>query len=60
MDNEQAYWLDDGETGPPTPEDDAWFSHFIASLNYPRAKRGPEPYPGQLDITEDWREGGWR
>lgn len=52
MNDKQAYWLDDGETGPPTIEDDAWFTHSVASLGYPRLERGPKPYPGQMDLTQ--------
>lgn len=43
-------FYDDDDTGPPTEADDAWHTHNIASLNYPRSNRDPAPIPGQLRL----------
>lgn len=38
---------DDG-VGPPTWEDDAWYTHAVVSRGYPRVKRDPKPAEGQM------------
>lgn len=46
------------EYGPPTLEDDAWFTQYVASLDYPKVKRDPKPMQGQrtlMDALEDER-----
>lgn len=52
--SEQAYWIDEGESGPPSLEDDAWLTHFVASLNYPKGRRDLKPMEGQMSITDPW------
>jgi hypothetical protein len=47
-----AWWCDEQDSGPPSIADDAWFTHHVASLNYPPPKRDPAPYPGQTTLTD--------
>lgn len=42
----------DDEAGPPTVEDDAWFTHAVASLGYPKGKRDPKPMDGQTNLFD--------
>lgn len=44
-----AHWLDDGLTGPPTLEDDLWFtSHMDDPI-----KRDPKPMEGQMTLADE-------
>lgn len=45
-------WLLDDGAGPPTAEDDMWFLEHVVAAGYPKVKRDPEPYPGQLSIED--------
>lgn len=38
------------EYGPPTLEDDAWYTHAVVSLDYPKVKRGDKPMEGQESL----------
>lgn len=51
---------EESEYGPPTELDDAWFTHHVASLGYPRGYKDPV-IDGQLDIVtylanEEWEQ----
>lgn len=58
---EQSWYLDgylESDYGPPSQLDDAWFTHHVASLGYPRGYKDPV-INGQLDIitylaNEEW------
>lgn len=43
-------WYDESESGPPTMEDDAWYTHAVVSLGYPKVKRGDVPMDGQTAL----------
>lgn len=47
------------ETGPPTLEDDAWYTHAVVSLDYPKVKRGDKPMEGQMTFKVATISTGW-
>lgn len=49
---------DDGY-GPPTMEDDAWYTHAVVSLGYPKLRRDPKPANGQMTILDVSPSGAW-
>jgi hypothetical protein len=56
-------WYDEGESGPPTMEDDAWYTHAVVSLDYPSNRRYMDRMRqarenGQLSIEDLVTEGG--
>lgn len=49
-----AYWIDEGECGPPSLEDDLWFTSHMDDP----VRRDPKPMEGQEVLPGIYQVGG--
>lgn len=52
--SDRAWWYDEGECGPPTLEDDLWFTSHMDDP----VKRDPKPMEGQEVLPGIYQVGG--